>query len=48
MMLKVTMKVVKVDVVDIKNFQYVPIELIPLIPYIIAIWLVKLNWRNIN
>lgn len=48
MLLKVIIEASRADMVDINKFQFVLMGLIPLIPYIIAIWLIKLSWRKIT
>lgn len=47
-LLKAIVKVSRADIVDISQFQFILMGLIPFIPFIIAIWLVKLSWRKIT
>ena len=46
--LKAMIEVSRANMEDIGQFQYVIMGLVPLIPLIIAIWLIKLSWRKIT
>ncbi len=46
--LKAMIEVSRNNVDDISQFQYVLMGLVPLIPLIIAIWLIKLSWKKIT
>lgn len=46
--LKAMIEVSRTNMEDISQFQYVIMGLVPLVPLIIAIWLIKLSWRKIT
>ena len=46
--LKATIEVSRDNMEHISQFQYVIMGLVPLIPLIIAIWLIKLSWKKIT
>lgn len=46
--LKIMVEQSRADMIDISEFQFVAMGLIPFIPFLIAIWLIKLSWRKIT
>ena len=46
--LKAFIEISRANMSDITEFQYVLMGLVPLIPLIIAIWLIKFSWKKIT
>lgn len=47
-LLKAMIEVSRANADDISQLQYVVMGLVPMIPLIIAIWLIKLSWQKIT
>ncbi len=48
MLLKAMIEISRTNIENISEFQFILMGLVPLIPFIIGIWLVKLSWRKIT
>ena len=48
MLLKAMIEISRTNIENISEFQFILMGLVPLIPFIIGIWLVKFTWRIIT
>lgn len=48
MLLKAMIEISRTNIENISEFQFILMGLVPFIPFIIGIWLVKLSWRKIT
>ena len=47
-LLKAIIEASRTNIDDISQFQFVLMGLVPIVPFIIGIWLVKFTWRKIT
>lgn len=48
MLLKSLIEISRANIIDITQFQFVLMGLVPMIPLIISIWLIKYSWKKIT
>ena len=48
MLLKAMIEISRTNIENISEFRFILMGLVPFIPFIIGIWLVKLSWRKIT